>query len=53
MDRNQVMFEAALDIPAIALLKLQMKYNIQMAEKNIDLTQKLVKIRKLVASVAV
>ena len=40
-----LMFEAALDIPATALLKLQMKSNIQMAEKNIVLTQKLREIR--------
>lgn len=48
-----LMFEAALNIPATALLKLQMKYNIQMAEQNVDLMKRLASIRKMVASVAI
>lgn len=46
-----MMFEAALDIPATALLQLQMKYNYQQAKNNQSFAQKLEGIRKAVASI--
>lgn len=45
------MFEAALDIPATALLQQQMQYNYQQAKNNPTFAKKLEVIRKAVASV--
>lgn len=42
-------FEAALDIPADSLLKLQMKYNMHTARKDNALVEKLKQIRKVAA----
>ena len=43
------MFEAALDIPADSLLKLQMKYNMHTARKDNALVEKLKQIRRVAA----
>ena len=43
------MFEAALDIPADSLLKMQMKYNMYMAMKDQTLVEKLKKISRIAA----
>lgn len=40
---SALMFEAALDIPADSLLKMQMKYNMYMAMKDQTLVEKLKK----------
>jgi addiction module HigA family antidote len=44
-----MLFEAALDIPADALMRLQLKYNMQMASKDKTLADRLAKIRQMVA----
>ena len=44
-----MMFEAALDVPADSLMRLQLKYNIYMAEKDCTLMERLAQIRKYVA----
>ena len=41
-----MMFEAALDIPSDSLLHLQLKYNIQVAQKDNKLLLRLAEIRK-------
>jgi addiction module HigA family antidote len=41
-----MMFEAALDIPADSLMRLQLKYNMQMAKKDSKLNKRLAEIRK-------
>ena len=46
---SALMFEAALDIPADSLLKLQMKYNMHTARKDNTLVEKLKQIRKVAA----
>ena len=46
---SALMFEAALDIPADSLLKLQMKYNMHTARKDYALVEKLKQIRKVAA----
>ena len=46
---SALMFEAALDIPADSLLKLQMKYNMHTARKDNALVEKLKQIRKVAA----
>jgi plasmid maintenance system antidote protein VapI len=43
------MFEAALDIPADSLMRLQLKYNIQQAMNAPSLTERLKQIRKFAA----
>lgn len=48
-----MMFEAALDIPATALLQLQMKYNYQKAKNNPVFARKLEVIRKAAASIVI
>ncbi|MDR0891494.1 MAG: HigA family addiction module antidote protein [Mediterranea sp.] len=45
-----MMFEAALNIPADTLMRLQLKYNMAMANQDKRLAKKLVEIRKLTAS---
>jgi addiction module HigA family antidote len=42
-----MMFEAALDIPADSLLRLQLKYNMQVAQKDKKLLSRLNEIRKM------
>ena len=44
-----MMFEAALDIPADSLMRLQLKYNMQQAMNDPSLTERLKQIRKFVA----
>lgn len=44
-----MLFEAALDVPADSLLKLQMKYNIQTANNDKTFTERLKEVRKLCA----
>lgn len=44
---SALMFEAALDIPADSLLKLQIKYNMHTARKDNALVEKLKQIRKV------
>ena len=46
---SALMFEAALDIPADSLLKLQMGYNLHTAQKDNALKEKLKQIRKVAA----
>jgi hypothetical protein len=45
-----MMFEAALDIPADSLLRLQLKYNMAIAGQDKSFTKKLAEIRKLAVS---
>jgi addiction module HigA family antidote len=42
-----MMFEAALDVPADSLLRLQLKYNMQVAQKDKKLLSRLAEIRKM------
>jgi len=42
-----MMFEAALDVPADSLMRLQLKYNMQMAQKDNKLLSRLAEIRKM------
>ena len=42
-----MMFEAALDIPADSLMRLQLKYNMQVAQKDNKLLSRLAEIRKM------
>ena len=42
-----MMFEAALNIPADSLMRLQLKYNMQVARKDNKLLLRLAKIRKM------
>ena len=44
-----MMFEAALDIPADSLMRLQLKYNMQHAMNDPSLTERLKQIRKFAA----
>ncbi|MDR1224704.1 MAG: HigA family addiction module antidote protein [Tannerella sp.] len=44
-----MMFEAALDVPADSLMRLQLKYNMQAARKDIKLLSRLAKIHKITA----
>ncbi len=44
-----MMFEAALDIPADSLMRLQLKYNMQQAMNDPSLTERLKQIRKFAA----
>jgi antitoxin HigA-1 len=46
---SALMFEAALDIPADSLLKLQLKYNMHTAMSDNKLTEKLKNIRRIAA----
>lgn len=46
---SALMFEAALDIPADSLLKMQMKYNMYMAMKDQTLVEKLKNISRIAA----
>jgi addiction module HigA family antidote len=44
-----MMFEAALNVPADSLMRLQLKYNMQMAESDNKLSKRLAQIRKVAA----
>jgi addiction module HigA family antidote len=44
-----MMFEAALDVPADSLMRIQLKYNMQVAQKDNKLLARLAEIRKMVA----
>ena len=44
-----MMFEAALDVPADSLMRLQLKYNMQVAQKDNKLLSRLAEIRKMTA----
>ena len=44
-----MMFEAALDVPAESLMRLQLKYNMQVAQKDNKLLSRLAEIRKMTA----
>jgi addiction module HigA family antidote len=44
-----MMFEAALDVPADSLMHLQLKYNMQIAQKDAKLLSRLAEIRKMAA----
>ena len=44
-----MLFEAALDVPADALMRMQLKYNIQIASKDKSLAERLAKIRQAAA----
>jgi addiction module HigA family antidote len=44
-----MLFEAALDVSADSLMRLQLKYNMHVASKDVSLSQRLSKIRKMVA----
>jgi addiction module HigA family antidote len=44
-----MMFEAALDIPADSLMRLQLKYNMQIATNDSSFMERLAQIRKIAA----
>lgn len=44
-----MMFEAALDVPADSLMRLQLKYNIQIANEDKNFMHRLAQIRKYAA----
>lgn len=44
---NAYLFEAALDIPATSLMKLQMRYDLQTARINPKLIERLASIRRI------
>jgi len=44
-----MMFEAALDIPADSLMRLQLKYNMQEAQRDNKFLSRLAEIRKMVS----
>jgi addiction module HigA family antidote len=44
-----MMFEASLGVPADALMRMQLEYNMQMARKDNKLLSRLAKIRKVAA----
>ena len=46
-----MMFEAALDIPADSLMRIQLKYNMQMAKKDNKLLARLAEISKMTAMI--
>jgi addiction module HigA family antidote len=47
--QTAMMFEAALNVPADSLMRLQLKYNMQVAQKDSKLLSRLAEIRKMVA----
>ena len=44
-----MLFEAALDIPADAMMRMQLKYNMQMLSKDKTLAERITKIRQMAA----
>ncbi|MDR3118346.1 MAG: HigA family addiction module antidote protein [Mediterranea sp.] len=49
--QTAMMFEAALGVPADSLMRLQLKYNLQVAQKDSKLSERLAQIRKMAAVV--
>lgn len=47
--QTAMMFEAALNIPADSLMRLQLKYNMQVATKDKSFAERLAEIRKMSA----
>ncbi|MBP5498697.1 MAG: HigA family addiction module antidote protein [Muribaculaceae bacterium] len=47
--KTALLFEAALDIPAVALMNIQTKFNLHQARENHDMGSLLTRIRKAVA----
>jgi addiction module HigA family antidote len=45
-----MMFEAALDVPADSLMRIQLKYNMQVAQKDNKFLSRLAEIRKMTAA---
>jgi addiction module HigA family antidote len=50
--QTAMMFEAALDVPAYSLINIQTKYNMQVAQSDSKLKNRLAEIRKMAATVA-
>ncbi|MDR0962921.1 MAG: HigA family addiction module antidote protein [Mediterranea sp.] len=48
--KTAMMFEAALDVPADSLMRMQLKYNMAIANEDKGLSKKLAEIRQLTAS---
>jgi addiction module HigA family antidote len=48
--QTAMMFEAALGVPADSLMRLQLKYNLQAAQKDSKLIKRLAQIRKVSAA---
>lgn len=46
-EKTALLFEAALGIDAEPLMRLQMKYNMQIARKDIKFSERLTKVRKI------
>ena len=44
-----MLFEAALDVPADALMRMQLKYNMQVAIKDKTLAERIAKVRQMTA----
>jgi addiction module HigA family antidote len=44
-----MLFEAAMDVPADSLMRMQLDYNMQMASKDTTLAKRLAEIRKVAA----
>jgi len=44
-----MLFEAALDVPADSLMRIQLKYNMQIAEKDKTFAKRLEKVRQMAA----
>lgn len=47
--QTAMLFEAALDIPADSLMRLQLKYNMQQAAANLSFMERLKQVRKCAA----
>jgi addiction module HigA family antidote len=45
-----MLFEAALDVPADSLIRIQLKYNMQVAQKDNKFLSRLAEIRKMTAA---
>ncbi|MDR0962304.1 MAG: HigA family addiction module antidote protein [Mediterranea sp.] len=45
-----MLFEAALDVPADSLMRIQLKYNMSLASQDKTLAKRMAEIRKLTAS---
>ena len=44
-----MLFEAALDVPADAMMRMQLKYNMQVASKDKTLAERIAKVRQMAA----
>ncbi|GAP72584.1 HigA family addiction module antitoxin [Candidatus Symbiothrix dinenymphae] len=45
-----MLFEAAMNLPADALMRMQLKYNMQVASKDKQFSKRLAEVRKMVAT---